>query len=359
MKPPQIPGAAKPLYWQDNRLYFVDQRELPFAEKWVACSHEREVAAVIRDMVVRGAPAIGIAAALGMALAFQPEHSVWSRTGEGDQEELLQEHWACSSQLLAESRPTAVNLFWALRRMERLWGQLDKRMASTELFAALLEQAFAIWQETIEADLAMAQHGASLLPQGGILTHCNTGALATGGLGTALGVIIQVGRERGNVRVWVDETRPYLQGSRLTAYELAQEGIDFRLISDNMAAFAMSQGWVASIIVGADRIAANGDTANKVGTLNLAILAQYYAIPFYVAAPLSTLDLQTPSGQEIPIEERKAQELTRIRGTAITADYPVWNPAFDVTPHTLIQAIITEKGVIEKPTVQEIDRFLA
>jgi methylthioribose-1-phosphate isomerase len=357
MKPPQVPGAAKPFVWQDNRVYFVDQRELPLAEKWITCSDEKQVAAVIRDMVVRGAPAIGIAAALGMALAFHPEHPLWSQSGVN--EELLHEHWQGSYKLLAESRPTAVNLFWALRRMEALWQGIDKKLESLELFAALLQEAFAIWQETIAADQAMARYGAPLLPPGGILTHCNTGALATGGLGTALGVIFQVGRQGDGVRVWVDETRPYLQGARLTAYELAQEGMDFRLISDNMAASAMSRGWVGSVIVGADRIAANGDTANKVGTLNLAILAQHYGIPFYVAAPLSTLDRRTPTGQEIPIEEREAQELTRVRGTAITADYPVWNPAFDITPHSLIRAIITEKGVIEKPTVQEIDRFLA
>ncbi len=308
--------------WTGDRLRMLDQRVLPGREEWLELHDADEVATAIRDMAVRGAPAIGIAAAYGMALA----------AGRGD--DLDQ-----ARKTLAASRPTAVNLFWALDRLAPL---------SPE---RILGEAQAIEREDLEMNLAIGRHGADLVPEGAnVLTVCNTGALATGGHGTALGVIRSAHTAGKGIHVWSCETRPRQQGLRLTAYELTNEGIPFHSIADSAAATLMKDGKVDLVIAGADRIAANGDTANKIGTYMLAVLAKAHGIPFYIAAPTSTLDATLPNGGAIPIEERHASELTHAEGTAIAPEgTPVYNPAFDVTPGELISAIVTEAGVHRGP----------
>lgn len=308
--------------WAGDRLRMLDQRVLPGKEEWLELRDAGEVAAAIRDMAVRGAPAIGIAAAYGMALAAQ----------RGD--DLAQ-----ARQTLAASRPTAVNLFWALERLDTVAPE------------KILTEAQAIEREDLEMNLAIGRHGATLIPEGAnVLTVCNTGALATGGHGTALGVIRSAHDEGKNIHVWSCETRPRQQGLRLTAYELTKEKIPFHSIADSAAASLMQAGKVDLVIAGADRIAANGDTANKIGTYMLAVLAQAHDVPFYIAAPTSTLDASLPNGAAIPIEERSGEELTHAEGTAIApAGTPVYNPAFDVTPGKLITAIVTEAGVHRPP----------
>jgi methylthioribose-1-phosphate isomerase len=318
-----------PLRWHDDALELLDQRLLPTEEKWLTCRTHEEVARAIKDMVVRGAPAIGCAAAYGVALGVR----------EGAPVDRV-----CA--VLAGTRPTAVNLFWAIERMKKL---------SARGFADYLAEAQRIQAEDISACVAIGDHGAPLLPEGVVLTHCNAGALATGGYGTALGVIrsaVKLGRQ---LRVFADETRPFLQGARLTAWELQKSGIDVTVITDNMAAHLMARGEIQSVVVGADRIARNGDTANKIGTYGVALAARAHGIPFYVAAPLSTIDLQTPTGQQIPIEERDRREVTHLGDRALAPDgVAVRNPAFDVTPHELIAGIITETGVARPPYVESI-----
>ena len=313
--------TVEALRWKGDALEVLDQRLLPDRIEYLSCRTAAEVAAAIRDMAVRGAPAIGCAAAFGIAL--EPNES--------------------SYEILAKSRPTAVNLFWALERMRKA---RDKRA-----------EAEAIYSEDVAINRAIGEHGAALVPQGArILTYCNTGALATAGHGTALGVV-RSARGKG-ISVIACETRPYLQGARLTAWECMQEGIACTLIADNMAGHLMSRGEVDLVIVGADRIAANGDTANKIGTYTLAVLARRHSLPFYVAAPLSTFDPGTTDGAQIPIEERGADEVTGYRGVRWAPQgVRVRNPAFDVTPAELITAIVCEKGVIRSPSRERLGLF--
>lgn len=317
--------TVKALEWAGDRLRMLDQRELPLREVWIELTTADGVAEAIRDMVVRGAPAIGVAAGYGMALAA---------LGGSD--------LAVAKAALAASRPTAVNLFWALDRIAALPDQS---------FAAIEKEARKIELEDLQMNLAIGHHGNRLIPErASILTVCNTGSLATAGHGTALGVIRSAHYEGKEVFVYSCETRPRMQGLRLTAYELAAEGIPFQSIADGVAASLMRAGRIDLVIAGADRIAANGDTANKIGTYSLAVLANHHGIPFYVAAPSSTLDLSLASGDQIPIEERSADELTTIDGMRIAPmDCPVYNPAFDVTPGELITGIITEEGVSRPP----------
>jgi methylthioribose-1-phosphate isomerase len=310
-----------PLRWDGTTLFLLDQRLLPREEVWVPCRTAQDVADAIRTMVVRGAPAIGVSAAFGMAIA--------SRNGQDLQR---------AADVLKRSRPTAVNLAWAVDRM--LAHQGDP-----------VAEAETIFREDVEANKQMGRHGAALLGQSAtVLTHCNAGALATGGYGTALGVIRAAIESGKHVAVFADETRPYLQGARLTAWELQQDGIDVTLITDNMSGHFFQQGKFDAVIVGADRIAANGDTANKIGTYTVAVLAHAHGVPFYVAAPVSTIDAQCPSGAEIPIEERSASEVTELNGVRMAPEgISVRHPAFDVTPARLITAIITERGVLRPP----------
>ncbi|TAK37762.1 MAG: S-methyl-5-thioribose-1-phosphate isomerase [Betaproteobacteria bacterium] len=318
--------AIEPLRWRGGALELLDQRRLPGETIYLRCSSAAEVAAAIRDMVVRGAPAIGCAAAFGVVL------------GNGEESAYA---------LLAQSRPTAVNLFWALARMRKA--------------ADLEAEARAILAEDIAANRALGAYGAPLVPDGGrIMTHCNAGALATAGYGTALGVI-RAARDSGKrVSVIVNETRPYLQGARLTAWELVQEKIPATLITDSMAGHLMSRGEVDLLIVGADRIAANGDVANKIGTYALAVLARRHRLPFYVAAPVSTFDLSLADGSQIPIEERPPEEVTGYRGVRwAPPGIAVRNPAFDVTPAELVSALICERGVILQPDRARVQALIS
>ncbi len=328
--------------WKGDRVVLLDQRRLPGEEVSVECRTWHDVAEAIRSMAVRGAPAIGVTAAFGVALA-----ALASRATRF--EELLADLEAAIKGLAA-TRPTAVNLFWALERMRK--HALDRRAVPLgELRASLVREAEAILEEDIAGNRRLGAHGAPLVPEGGrILTHCNAGGLATAGYGTALGVVrgaVEAGRKP---FVWVDETRPVLQGARLTAWELAKEGIPHTVIADVAAASLMARGEVDLVVVGADRIAANGDTANKIGTYGLAVLAQAHRIPFYVAAPFSTIDPSLPDGRAIPIEERDPREVQELAGRRLVpAASPARNPAFDVTPAALITAIVTERGVFRPP----------
>jgi methylthioribose-1-phosphate isomerase len=315
---------VEPIRWRGNALDLLDQRLLPREVRWVSCGDAHEVAVAIRDMIVRGAPAIGVSAAFGVALAAQRGDDVNAAAAE-----------------LRASRPTAVNLMWALDRM------LAARDAGRDLTA----EAESMFREDVEANKRIGQYGAALLGESvTVLTHCNAGALATAGYGTALGVIRAAVEGGKRVAVFADETRPYLQGARLTAWELKQENIDITLITDSMAGHFFQQGKFDAVIVGADRIAANGDTANKIGTYTVAVLANAHGVPFYVAAPLSTIDVNCPSGASIPIEERSAAEVTSMNGVSIAPEgIGVRHPAFDVTPSRLISAIITDRGVLRAP----------
>lgn len=335
--------------WKDGVMYMLDQRLLPNEEKLLPYHSAVEVAEGIRSMVVRGAPAIGCAAAYGLAIEAQ-------RIARQGIPASWEEALAPGRKALAESRPTAVNLVWALNRM---WPLLAATPAE-QLPARLLQEAHAIREEDIASCRAMGKFGAALLPKVSgrplvIMTHCNAGALATAGYGTALGVIRAAHEAGVNLKVIANETRPYLQGARLTAWELMKDAIDTTLITDNMAGWLMHQGEIDAVVVGADRIARNGDAANKIGTYTHAVLAKRHGIPFFVAAPLSTIDLDTPSGDLIPIEERSADEVTHCH-THRTAPMgvKVRHPAFDVTPAELITAIVTEKGAVTAPTAEKI-----
>jgi len=329
------------LEWTDAGVVFIDQTKLPTEEVYVTCKTYEEVADAIRTMIVRGAPAIGVAAAMGIALGARslPDNLDEFRRGFGE---------IC--RVMGATRPTAVNLFWAIRRMQRKYDELAGRPIA-QVKSELIAEAQRMHAEDIAANQAMGRNGAVLLPaSGGVLTHCNAGALATAGYGTALGVIRAAVESGKQISVYADETRPFLQGSRLTAWELMKDGIPTTLISDNMAGWMMAGGKIKAVIVGADRIAANGDTANKIGTYSVAILAREHGIPFYVAAPFSTVDLETADGSKIPIEERASTEVTHLGGKQIApTDVKVENPAFDVTPAKYIAAIITERGVAEAP----------
>lgn len=320
-------------------IQVLDQRLLPHQTLWIRCESAEAVAETIRDMAIRGAPAIGIAAAYGIALGARLLNPLTDEGFEG----------LC--QLMAASRPTAVNLFWAIARMRETYAKLSPTLSQEDLKSALDQEAQAIRDEDLAMNKAIGSHGLPLIPKGArILTHCNTGSLATAGWGTALGVIRSAFAADPTIKVYADETRPYLQGARLTAYELMQEGIDVTLIPDSAAGHLMKEGLIDLAIVGADRIAANGDTANKIGTYTVAVLCARHNLPFYVAAPTSTIDLSTPDGSAIPIEERPAKEVREVFGHPVApADVPVRNPSFDVTPAELIRAIITERGVVSAP----------
>jgi len=328
-----------PLWWEDGALCLIDQTALPHELLSRRCTTWEEVAEAIRTLRVRGAPAIGLAAAYGLALAAGG--ATGSRT-----ERLARLRMAASG--LRATRPTAVNLAWAL---DRILAVAEATPEAERLSGRLLDEAHAMAGADFEINRRMAAHGAALLPEGAsVLTYCNTGMLATGGWGTAFGVLRQAHQDGRRIRVIACETRPVLQGARLTAWELMQHGIPATLITDNAAATLMRAGEVDAVIVGADRIAANGDTANKVGTYALAVLAHAHGLPFYVAAPLSTVDLATPEGTVIPIEERSADEVTMLAGVRVAPPgIAVRNPAFDVTPHRLITAIVTEAGVLRPP----------
>src|SRR3954467_7243837 len=321
---------------QDDVIVMVDQRKLPAQEIYVRCRTAPEVAKAIKTMVIRGAPAIGVAAAMGIALGMRRS------TATGTQKFAAEFYKTC--EMMAATRPTAVNLFWAIERMKRSFAAAAEAGESVDQIKDRLDrEAEAIHDEDVASCRAMGAFGASVVPgDAKILTHCNAGALATAGYGTALGVIrgaVEAGKQ---VAVFADETRPFLQGARLTAWELVRDGISTTVITDNMSGALMRQGKVNFVVVGADRIAANGDTANKIGTYSVAVLAREHQIPFYVAAPLSTIDLKTPDGDHIPIEERNSKEVTHMGGSQVApAGAHVWNPAFDVTPHNLIAGIIT------------------
>jgi methylthioribose-1-phosphate isomerase len=331
-----------PIRWERDRLLLLDQTLLPGEERVRDYTRWQDVAEAIRSLVVRGAPAIGCAAAFGLVLAAR-------QSAAEDADGLLRDLEEAGKGLAA-TRPTAVNLFWALDRMRGV-AQAERARPLPALRDRLLAEAQAILEEDLAGNRALGVHGAGLVPEGArILTHCNAGALATAGYGTAAGVI-RAAHERGRVAmVWVDETRPVMQGSRLTAWEMVKEGIPHRLISDVAAGFVMKRGDVDLVVTGADRIAANGDTANKIGTYSVAVLARHHGIPFYVAAPFSTIDASLSSGAAIPIEERDGDEVRRLGGRQTApAETPVYNPAFDVTPAELIAAIITERGVFRFP----------
>lgn len=342
--------------WTGDALRLLDQRRLPGEVRYVTCRTWQDVAEAIRDMVVRGAPAIGVAAAYGMVLAAQlAARAVAAGADRAAAADAMRRTLEEAAAGLRAARPTAVNLFWAVERMEGVAARHLAAPGATarvdEVAGALEAEARRIHEEDVAANRRMAEHGVPLLPEGArVYTHCNTGALATAGWGTALGVV-RAAHAAGRLRhVWVGETRPRLQGARLTAWELAQEGIPATLVTDSMAAVLMARGQVDAVLVGADRIARNGDTANKIGTYALAVIARHHGVPFYVVAPSSTVDLSAATGADIPIEERDPSEVTHVGGVRVAAEgVHVWNPAFDVTPAALIQAIVTERGVVRPP----------
>ena len=330
------------LEWTEDGVVFIDQTKLPTEEVYVTCTTHQQVADVIRNMVVRGAPAIGVAAAMGIALGV--------RNSQAENPADLQKDFNQICEAIRQTRPTAVNLFWAIGRMQEKFESL-RTLPVAEIKHSLIEESQRMHAEDIAANQAMGRHGATLMPSsGGVLTHCNAGALATAGYGTALGVIRAAVEAGKKIHVYADETRPFLQGARLTAWELMKDGIPTTVISDNMAGVMMQQGKIGAIVVGADRIAANGDVANKVGTYTVAILAKEHGIPFYVAAPISTVDLETPDGSKIPIEQRNKKEVSHIAGKQMVPDgVEIENPAFDVTPAKYVAAIITERGIARAP----------
>jgi methylthioribose-1-phosphate isomerase len=333
----------KTVEYKNGKVILIDQTRLPLEEVYVECDNYQDVAKAIKIMQVRGAPAIGVAAAAGVALGAK---SINTNDFDNFYDEFLK---ICSH--LAGTRPTAVNLFWAIERMKSV-ADKNKDKSVENLKDILEKEAIKIREEDIAINKAMGMNGQELIDDGDtILTHCNAGALATAGeYGTALGVIKAAHEKGKKIKVYADETRPFLQGARLTAWELVKEGIPVRLITDNMAGYFMGKGEIDKIIVGADRIAANGDTANKIGTYSLSILAKEHNIPFYIAAPLSTIDIKIPDGSKIPIEERNSQEVTHLSNKRIAPEgVEVSNPAFDVTPNKNIHAIITEKGIIKPP----------
>jgi len=332
------------IQWIDDCVVMIDQRRLPLEEEYVTCRTYEEVAAAIRNMTIRGAPAIGVAAAMGVALGVL--HT---------SEDSLDAQFEAICRTLAGTRPTAVNLFWAIDRMKRLYGSL-RGQPIAEIRRRLIEEALRVREEDIAICRAIGRHGAALVPDARtVLTHCNAGALATAGYGTALGVIRAAIESGKKVDVFADETRPFLQGARLTVWELQQDGIAATLITDNMAGHFLKSGRIGCVVVGADRIAANGDVANKVGTYSVAVLAKENGVPFFVAAPISTLDLTLKSGDEIPIEQRAASEVTHVFGVQVAPDDTrVENPAFDVTPNRYVTAIITERGVARAPYTESL-----
>lgn len=334
--------------WTGAGVVMIDQTRLPKEEIYVTCRDYREVAEAIRTMVIRGAPAIGVAAAMGVALGVSKANP-----------DNLEEEFKTICDTLAATRPTAVNLFWAIDRMRRIYDEARGRPVE-EIRARLVAEAQSIRLEDIAVNEAIGRNGAVLVPDGKtVLTHCNAGALATAGYGTALGVIRSAVAAGKTIDVFADETRPFLQGARLTAWELQRDGIPTTIITDNMAGHFLRSGRIGCVVVGADRIAANGDVANKVGTYPLAVLAKENGVPFYVAAPVSTLDLNLASGDQIPIEQRPPSEVTHVFGVAVAPEgIRVENPAFDVTPHRYVTAIITERGIARSPYTESLGRLM-
>jgi methylthioribose-1-phosphate isomerase len=341
--------VAQPIEWTERGVVMLDQRKLPAEEISYTYTDYREVAKAIREMVIRGAPAIGVAAAMGVALGVQ-------KSAAKTVEELKNE-FAVICEVLSKTRPTAVDLFWALERMKSRFAELTRsHLDLAGIRQALIREAQEVHAEKKATDEAMGRFGAEFMPkEGHVMTQCNAGALATAGIGTALGVI-RVACEQGKkLHVLVPETRPYLQGARLTAWELHRGGIPLTVITDNMVGHFLKTGNVGAIVTGADRVAANGDTANKIGTYSMAVLAKENNVPFYIAAPISTFDLSIPSGEQIPIEERSAAEVTHIQGVRIApAGVAAAHPAFDVTPHRYIAAIFTERGVARAPYTESL-----
>lgn len=334
--------TVETVQWTANGVVMIDQTRLPREEVFVTCADYKQVADAIRNMIVRGAPAIGVSAAMGVALG-----ALHSANIAADMPVI------CNT--LAQTRPTAVNLFWAIERMKHVYEAVQDQPAE-KIKARLIDEALAVREEDIAINEAIGRNGAPLVPDGKtVLTHCNAGALATAGFGTALGVVraaVQAGKK---IDVFADETRPFLQGARLTAWELQRDGIETTLITDNMAGHFLKSGRIGCVVVGADRIAANGDVANKVGTYGVAVLAKENGIPFYVAAPISTLDLSLASGAQIPIEERASKEVTHVGGVQVAPEgIRVANPAFDVTPFRYVSAIITERGVAQAPYTESL-----
>ncbi|NOT26686.1 MAG: S-methyl-5-thioribose-1-phosphate isomerase [Acidobacteria bacterium] len=326
--------------WKGDSVVMIDQRKLPVSEVYVTCKTASEVAKAIKTMVIRGAPAIGVAAAMGIALGMRKSKATGTKQFATEFQKICDQ--------MAATRPTAVNLFWAIDCMKKAFAAAAQSGASVdEIRQRLDEEALKIHDEDVASCRAMGAYGASLVPQTArILTHCNAGALATAGYGTALGVIRAAVEQGKTIAVLADETRPFLQGARLTAWELVKDGIDTTVITDNMTASMMQQGGLDLVVVGADRIAANGDVANKIGTYGVAVLAKEHGIPFYVAAPISTVDLNTPDGSHIPIEERSDREVTHVGSVRVTPEGArIRNPAFDVTPARFVTAIITERGI--------------
>jgi len=346
---------VEPILWTSDGVVMLDQRRLPGEVIYHTYTDYRDVAKAIKDMEIRGAPAIGVAAAMGAAIGVQ-------RSKASNLDDLRAE-FTVICDTLARTRPTAVDLFWAIDRFKRRFAELAAESANGAALArirlALVEEAQKVHEERRAADRRIGEFGAALMPKSGrVMTQCNAGALATGGIGTALGVI-RVAVETGSqLEVLVPETRPYLQGARLTAWELHQERIPLTLITDNMVGHFMKTAGVGAVVVGADRIARNGDTANKIGTYGIAVLAREHGVPFYVAAPISTLDLSIPSGDHIPIEERTADEVTFIAGVRMAPDVRAAHPAFDVTPARFIAGIITEKGVAKPPFEESLSRLV-
>ncbi len=340
-------GEIKSLKFENDELILINQKKLPYEYSEFVCRTYQDIVFAIKNMIVRGAPAIGAATAYGVVLAAKEFKNE-------DKEDFLKEMYkACD--IINNSRPTAVNLMWAIKRMKKVL-ELNKEHKTTKIFEKLRNEADNISKEDIETNKKMAKFGNKLIPQNAtILTHCNTGALATVGYGTALGVIREAHYSGKNILVYVDETRPLLQGARLTAWELVQENIPFKLVVDSTAGTLIRNSKIDLILVGADRIALNGDTANKIGTFMLSVIAKVYKTPFYVVAPTTTIDFEIETGDEITIEERSSDELTYISGVRIAPeDIEVYNPAFDVTPNENITSIITERGIIEKPFVENI-----
>ena len=333
------------IQWTDSGVVMIDQTRLPREETYVTCTDYKQVAEAIRSMVIRGAPAIGVAAAMGIALGMQQAQSA----ADFDQ--------ICDT--LARTRPTAVNLFWAIERMRRLYSELQASPLE-EIRAKLVSEAQQIRLEDIAINECIGRNGAPLIPDGkSVLTHCNAGALATAGYGTALGVIRAAVASGKKIDVFADETRPFLQGARLTVWELQHDNIPATLITDNMAGHFLHSGRIGCVVVGADRIAANGDVANKIGTYSIAVLAKENSVPFYVAAPISTLDLSLTNGDQIPIEQRAAEEVTHVQGVHVAPDgTTVENPAFDVTPNRYVTAIVTERGVAIPPYVESLRKLV-
>jgi methylthioribose-1-phosphate isomerase len=346
--------VAHPIEWTDQGVVMLDQRRLPAEEITYTYTDYREVAKAIREMVIRGAPAIGVAAAMGVALAV--------KGSSANSVEALKAEFPQIYETLAKTRPTAVDLFWALDRMKLRFNELVASGADLgSIRKAMVQEAREVHGEKLATDIAIGRFGAEFMPKDGqVMTQCNAGALATAGIGTALGVI-RVAFEQGRkLHVLVPETRPYLQGARLTAWELHRGGIPLTLITDNMVGHFLKTGKVGAIVTGADRIAANGDTANKIGTYQIAVLAKENNVPFYIAAPISTFDLTIPDGEHIPIEERTAEEVTHIQGVRIApADVIAAHPAFDVTPNRYIRAIFTERGVATAPYTESLKRLAA